>query len=260
MAWVGVITNGGAELMRDWVAGKLLTLTTAKAGTDVYSEASLMSQTTLKSVKSDALIASARRTDAGLKVKIQVNPIAAGYVLNQIGIYAKLDDGQPVLIGLFQDADGVNIPAAAEAPDFEFTFYTVLAVSNVNDFTFSVDPSTVVTIADLAETVNKQKFVTIPVDGWETVTTDADEYYMQEIEVTGMKANMNPYYELVPSDITVTDLDTIREEKFGFSYICDIITSADKITVYCETDKPSVDIKIRLSNLSEKEDADGQML
>lgn len=122
MAWVGVITNTGAEMMREWVSGKVLNFTNAGAGTGTYSEAALMSQTELKEQKTTATIASVRRIDAGLKVKIELRPATASFTLNQFGVYAKLDNGTPVMIALFQNEDGIIIPAAADAPDYEYAF------------------------------------------------------------------------------------------------------------------------------------------
>lgn len=260
MAWVGVITNNGSELMRDWVSGKVLNMTTAPAGTGTYSEATLMSQTSLKSQKATATIASVRRIDAGLKVKLELRSGSEAFTLNQFGLYAKLDDGTPTMIALFQTTEGIYIPSHDEAPDYDYAFYMVLAISNIGDFTFTIDESTVVTLSSLSETVNKQKIVEIPVDGWETIQTDDDEYYVQEIEVIGMKSNMNPSYELEPTAVSASTLETVRQEKFSYGYIGDIITDTDKIIVYCETDVPTVTFKIRLTNFSEKEDANGPLL
>lgn len=260
MAWVGVVTNNGTTLMQDWATGSVLSLTGANTGTGTYSEAALMSQTALRSVKGSAGIVSARRVEAGLKIKLQVLPGEQSYTLNQFGLYAKIGDSMAVMIAIFQNEAGIVIPSREEAPDYEYSFYAVLALSNINDFAFTLDESTVITQSSLSETVNKQKIVEIPVSGWQTVTAGDDEYYVQEIPVIGMKATMNPSYELDPTPVSAATLETVRQEKFGCSYIGDIITGKDKITVYCDTDKPTVTFRIRLTNFSEKEDPNGPLL
>ena len=49
MAWKGVITNSGSELLAQWTAGKTLTITRAAAGTGRVSEAAMLAQTALVS-------------------------------------------------------------------------------------------------------------------------------------------------------------------------------------------------------------------
>lgn len=112
-----------------------------------------MEQTALKEYKSDSSIISVNRVESGLKVKLQILPIATSYTLNQFGIFGKLDDGQPTLLAIFQNADGFRIPSSSEAPDFEYSFYAILSVSNENDFSFTVDPSTLVTHSTLEESL-----------------------------------------------------------------------------------------------------------
>ena len=56
MAWKGVITNSGSELLAQWTAGKTLTITRAAAGTGRVSEAAMLAQTALVSEKQTASI------------------------------------------------------------------------------------------------------------------------------------------------------------------------------------------------------------
>lgn len=113
MAWKGVITNSGSELLAQWTAGKTLTITRAAAGTGRVSEAAMLAQTALVSEKQTVSILSNKTTAQGQKLQLQVTPLATGYPLNQLGIWAKLDSGAARLIALFQtDTDaGVEIPS-----------------------------------------------------------------------------------------------------------------------------------------------------
>ena len=128
MAWKGVITNSGSELLAQWTAGKTLTITRAAAGTGRVSEAAMLAQTALVSEKQTASILSNKTTAQGQKLQLQVTPLATGYPLNQLGIWAKLDSGAARLIALFQtDTDaGVEIPSKTDVPDYVYTFYGLL--------------------------------------------------------------------------------------------------------------------------------------
>ena len=120
MAWKGVITNSGSELLAQWTAGKTLTITRAAAGTGRVSEAAMLAQTALVSEKQTVSILSNKTTAQGQKLQLQVTPLATGYPLNQLGIWAKLDSGAARLIALFQtDTDaGVEIPSKTDVPDY----------------------------------------------------------------------------------------------------------------------------------------------
>ena len=79
MAWKGVITNSGSELLAQWTAGKTLTITRAAAGTGRVSEAAMLAQTALVSEKQTASILSNKTTAQGQKLQLQVTPLATGY-------------------------------------------------------------------------------------------------------------------------------------------------------------------------------------
>lgn len=113
MAWKGVITNSGSELLAQWTAGKTLTITRAAAGTGRVSEAAMLAQTALVSEKQTVSILSNKTTAQGQKLQLQVTPLATGYPMNQLGIWAKLDSGAARLIALFQTEHGrgVEIPS-----------------------------------------------------------------------------------------------------------------------------------------------------
>lgn len=156
MAWKGVITNSGSELLAQWTAGKTLTITRAAAGTGRVSEAAMLAQTALVSEKQTASILSNKTTAQGQKLQLQVTPLATGYPLNQLGIWAKLDSGAARLIALFQtDTDaGVEIPSKTDVPDYVYTFYGLLEFTGSNGtLQVTIDPSALATTQVVAETV-----------------------------------------------------------------------------------------------------------
>lgn len=156
MAWKGAITNSGSELLAQWTTGKTLTITRAAAGTGRVSEAAMLAQTALVSEKQTASILSSKTTAQGQKLQLQVTPLAAGYSLNQFGIWAKLDGGEAKLIALFQtDTDaGVEIPGKSDVPDYVYTFYGLLEFANTGGtLQVTIDPSALATTAALAAAI-----------------------------------------------------------------------------------------------------------
>ena|GEM_PF-1057281 len=145
MAWTGVITNAGTALLDQWALGGTLKITAAATGTGTVAVAALTRQTALVSQKQTASIVSSQKLAAGIKVKLQITAPNTGYTLNQYGIWARLGTGAQTLLALFQKEEGVVIPSAAETPDFAYTLYALLTISNDGELEVTIDASALVT-------------------------------------------------------------------------------------------------------------------
>lgn len=153
MSWTGVITNGGADLLDAWAAGGTLRIIRAAAGTGTVPEVALMAQTALAQEKQSASIVAHEQLEAGHRFKLQITAPETGYELNQYGIWASLDNGESTLLALFQNADSVAIPAMADTPDFVYTFFAFVAVSNSDTMQVSIDASATVTQSTMEQCV-----------------------------------------------------------------------------------------------------------
>ena len=156
MAWIGIITNNGNDLLTRWVEGKQLIITRAAAGQGRVDQAAMLAQADLVNEKQAASIISNTPVDKGQRLKLQVTPQSnAGYSLNQFGVWARLEDEDEKMIALFQtDTDiGVEIPSKADMPDFVYTFYGMLAFSNQGTLTVNIDAAAVVTAETLGQAV-----------------------------------------------------------------------------------------------------------
>lgn len=141
MAWNGVITNAGAELLAQWASGDALAITKATAGTGTAS-GSLAEQTALTDQRQMASIVNNEAVDSGQKLTIQLTPAAVAYELNQFGIWGTLNGGAETLLAIFQNEQGVEIPSQSSGPDFLYTFYALLNFSSTGgDLTVKVDTS-----------------------------------------------------------------------------------------------------------------------
>ncbi len=233
-SWIGVTTNAGAGLMANWTSGSVITVDKAAAGTGVVSAVSLLAQTDLVGEKQNASIVSSKAEKDTQKIKIQISAPEEGYVLNQIGIFAHLDDGEQVLIALFQNETGIPIPSASESPDFNYTFYAYLTVSNQIEFSCILDPAAYVSQSTMEEYVadqltnhntNTQAHADLrealqELSNWVKDLLDSDDETLNEMHevVAYIKSNKSLIDAITTSKVSVKDI------------VNDLITNA--------TDKP----------------------
>lgn len=149
--WTGVVTKKGAELLAAWAEGTTLNIYSAAAGTGTVAEAAMIAQTALAGQKQAASIVSHSKADGatGLKIQLQITAPSTGYTLNQFGIWAKVGSGEGKLLALFQNSEGIDVPSASDSPDFVYTFYGLIMISNTGSISVTVDASAVVTTATM---------------------------------------------------------------------------------------------------------------
>lgn len=154
MAWdSAVITNAGTELLKQCYAGEKLILDYATGGTGTVTAESMLAQTALKEQKQQFSIVQITEVTGGQKVNVAVDNqnLTTGYAMQQLGIWAHIRDGAPVLLGLLQDAAGIQIPSNTEIVDFSLNFYAVLAISGDAEIQISMDASALVSEKRLNE-------------------------------------------------------------------------------------------------------------
>ena len=155
------ITDAGANLLASWISGTALQITRAAAGTGTVADADLYASTALANQKQAMSIVSMTRGDKSITVKLQLEAETEGYMLQQIGIYAKVGDGSEVLFAIFQDNVGISVPSASTSQSFVYNFVATLAVSNTGTLTVNIDGSASVTLELLQELLgNKQDKIT----------------------------------------------------------------------------------------------------
>lgn len=80
--------------------------------------------------------------------------------------------------------------------------------------------------------------ITIPVSGWSSTQTDG--WYTNQVTVTDMTADYNPY-----ADVVYTSSATVSDEDSAFGCIKEIETGAG-IIIAKAIELPTIDVKIRL--------------
>lgn len=160
--WKGAATNGGNALFAEWAqGGHTLTITGAKVGSGYVPDINMRSATDLQAEEDDAAIVNAEALTNGTKFRIRVTPAATtGYVAHEIGIWAKVDNGTPVMVSLNQDSDtGIPVPTAAESPQFVFDLYCVLAISNDGTLTVTISTSVYVSNGQFVEEQKRMRLL-----------------------------------------------------------------------------------------------------
>lgn len=155
MSWnKSVFTNAGTDMMSEVLSGATMTITKAVGGSGTTEEASLAALTDVQEEKQTLKIlgiedaSDSTGNDAGKRIKIQITngDVEAGYILHQVGVYAKLADGDETLLLIMQDDRGVEIPSHTENSDFVIELFGVMAISNIANIKVTVDPSAVASV------------------------------------------------------------------------------------------------------------------
>ena len=155
MSWNNSLyTNVGTNMMSEVLSGATMTITKAVGGSGTTAAESLAALTDVKEQKQTLKIlgiedaTDSSGNDAGKRIKIQITneSVETGYILHQVGIYAKLADGEETLLIIMQDDRGVEIPSHTENSDFEIELYGIMAISNLANISVTVDPNAVASV------------------------------------------------------------------------------------------------------------------
>lgn len=155
MSWNNSLyTNVGTNMMSEVLSGATMTITKAVGGSGTTAAESLAALTDVKEQKQTLKIlgiedaTDSSGNDAGKRIKIQITneDVETGYILHQVGIYAKLTDGSETLLIIMQDDRGVEIPSHTENSDFEIELYGIMAISNLANISVTVDPNAVASV------------------------------------------------------------------------------------------------------------------
>lgn len=161
MSWNNSLyTNVGTNMMSEVLSGATMTITKAVGGSGTTAAESLAALTDVKEQKQTLKIlgiedaTDSSGSDAGKRIKIQITngDVETGYILHQVGIYAKLADGEETLLIIMQDDRGVEIPSHTENSDFEIELYGIMAISNVANIEVTVDPNAVASVKMVNDT------------------------------------------------------------------------------------------------------------
>lgn len=157
MSWNNSLyTNVGTKMMSEVLSGATMTITKAVGGSGTTAAESLAALTDVKEQKQTLKILGIEDAtdssggDAGKRIKIQITneSVETGYILHQVGIYAKLadDNDEETMLIIMQDDRGVEIPSHTENSDFSIELYGIMEISNLANISVTVDPNAVASV------------------------------------------------------------------------------------------------------------------
>lgn len=157
MAWKAIMTNGGVELLKGMLGGARLSIIRAAIGSDVLSDEEIKTLTDLNNkIPAYVQVIKLSETDCEtVQVRISNLGVTESAVMRQVGLYAKIDDGIDVLLAVYQNDFGEEIPSYAEYPNLSLKFNAGLDISITDNIVVKVNHSAFATFEDL-EAVQKQ--------------------------------------------------------------------------------------------------------
>ena len=165
-----IITDKGIELLKNALNGGTINVTAIKAGAGKVDVSALKSQTAVSEIKQSGTIQGVTTASDGT-IKIGVlfsnTGLTAGYLMTQLGIYAKDASGTEVLFAISQNSTGKEVPSETSMPAWSLVHDFYIKLSNDVSITTTIDPEGYVTFGTLQEELEKQQ----PIDtGWLKVT------------------------------------------------------------------------------------------
>lgn len=165
-----IITDKGIELLKNALNGGTINVTAIKAGAGKVDVSALKSQTAVSEIKQSGTIQGVTTASDGT-IKIGVlfsnTGLTAGYLMTQLGIYAKDASGTEVLFAISQNSTGKEVPSETSMPAWSLVHDFYIKLNNDVSITTTIDPEGYVTFGTLQEELEKQQ----PKDtGWITVS------------------------------------------------------------------------------------------
>lgn len=134
MAWSdSTVTNAGLVMLNELLAGRTLTITDAIGGTGTADPATLVELQDLQTPVQTLALLGIENQEEGKRVKIQITStgLAEGYQMQQVAVYAALDnEEESALLFVMQDDKGIWIPSESETPGFVVEMYAFIAMTN----------------------------------------------------------------------------------------------------------------------------------
>lgn len=164
MGWVCVITNtGNAAIENALATGNALNLNAVKIGTGYVQEANMRAATDMNSAVGTGTIVRKKGLDTGVQITLKFGAQTSSALIKEVGLFGTID-GSTVLFALFQNADGVDVPATADFPDYSYQLSAVFDIDDLDEITITV--SNTAFLDWYQGTENAGKFMVVDTDGY----------------------------------------------------------------------------------------------
>ena len=128
-----IITDKGIDLLKRALDGEQINITAIKAGAGKVDVSSLGSQTAVSDIKQIGTIQGiTTASDGTIKIGVLFSNtgLTAGYLMTQLGIYAKDASGTEVLFAISQNSTGKEVPSETSMPAWSLVHDFYIKLSN----------------------------------------------------------------------------------------------------------------------------------
>ena len=255
-----VVTDAGNALITQAIAGDgNIQFTEVKTSSYAYPQGTnIAALTDLQNIEQSVIPSSAQifnNTMLQISASFSNTGVEAEYLIQTIGIYAKITDGTETLFAVCTATTPDQMPEQSEVAPSACNYNIQITVSRASSITVTVDPAGAASKADLTAlqqqvtnlentvTVNIAEITTIaqvsvPVSAWQGSAAP----YTATVNVANITADSRPeIYLYYPDTITSSNYEDYIE---SYGYINKADTGAGTITFTCFGDKPTVDLTI----------------
>lgn len=236
-------TSAGMALMLNALVGNRLTITGAYGGTGTASFEELTSAADVSGEKHTLQLlgiqAVGEGEDAIRRIPVRITGAETPYVLHQIGLFGRADDGKETLLAVYQDERGVEIPAISQDAGFELIFNSAIAISRTAKISLELDAEMSGLKRFLAQEVHDKSAhaimedIIIPTSAWVQDSSDADYGYTAKIAIKGCTEAHSP-------QVTVHKESFLTVRQAG---ICSIAQTIDGYLLLWAKSAPAADIR-----------------
>lgn len=215
MSWNQVIlTKVGEELLSGMLNGSKLIITRAVIGDKTVAEEQLPMQTGVFSPISAPALLSGQEEVAGkngtqIDIQIRNDGVLETSRMRQVGIFAKSEHHDEVLLGILQDETGEEIPAYGDFPEWLIRLSVVIGISRTNNINVVVNPHVFATKLELDDVKKEmENFSTseitsqdiiIPTSGWENSKDAEISGLSVDVPCEGVTETMIPIVAISPT-------------------------------------------------------------
>lgn len=151
-----VITNGGQSIVTQAVANKqVITFSSVKISSYAYPEGTnIAGLTDLQDIKQSKQPGAAEifnETMIQVSARFGNEDVEAAYLIETIGIYAKLGDGEETLFAIIQAETPDQMPVSSEVSPSAFIYVMQITVQQASQISVTVSPAGLVNAEDLEE-------------------------------------------------------------------------------------------------------------
>ena len=170
--WIGVVTDVGKAAIENALSNAgTVNFNLVKTGTGIAPESNMRAQTALVNEVDTGTVYDKIYTDDGAKIRMVIGPDSDAYTLKEVGLYAAVTVGgttSSVLIGYFENSDGIQIPDEDVFPDFALILNAIIDITD-EDTTITINPSAF--LAAYQGTENAGKYLIVDNNGFVVPTT-----------------------------------------------------------------------------------------